>query len=373
MYGIIFLLILGSTSFVSSDDLDRSTNTCKCGISIYGLDSCNGVSNRIVSGKAARTNEFPWQAHVDICFHEKCHTCGGTVIDYRWVLIASHCVVNRHLQTWIASPSAIKVKLGEHNTQTSSESFYYQTLGVEKVITHPNFSFRTVDNDIALLKLSKSATFSRGVRPACLPSSRSSDYTGRGAVATGWGYGHEESVVLNDVLQKTNLRILRNSHRYCVNGGQVGGPPPIFKLCAYGMGTDTCQGDSGGPLVTVDQGRCTVVGVVSYGVGCARKGHAGVYARVSQFIDWIRENTKDGGFCLHPRSNNNNSGSSSSSSSSSSSRKYCDMTCYVKKTGFYRFNNILSRCLRGYCYAIDRRISLCQRFNYPCSRVNFPK
>ena len=57
-----------------------------------------------------------------------------------------------------------------------------------------------------------------------------------------------------------------------------------FTLFITRAKTYTCPS---GPLTFNDQGRSTVVGVVSWGIGCAQANFPGVYARVSHVRDWV--------------------------------------------------------------------------------------
>lgn len=62
-------------------------------------------------------------------------------------------------------------------------------------------------------------------------------------------------------------------------------------ICAGNLeqgGKDACQGDSGGPLVAHN----VLVGITSWGLGCARPEYPGVWTRVPALANWIKNQMK---------------------------------------------------------------------------------
>ncbi|EZA52935.1 hypothetical protein DMN91_000954 [Ooceraea biroi] len=254
---------------------------CSCGL--------RNEESRIVGGQTTNMNEFPWMARLS--YLNKFY-CGGTLINDRYVLTAAHCVKGFFFRfMWFM----IKVTFGEHDrcTEKSAETRY-----VVRVMTG-DFSFLNFDNDIALLRLNERVPLSDTIRPICLPSTLDNDYVGANAIASGWGTLQEDGKP-SCLLQEVEVPVM--SLQACRNTSYSPRMISDNMLCAgYLEGQkDSCQGDSGGPLITArEDKKYELIGVVSWGNGCARRGYPGVYTRVTRYMDWILKNSMDGCFCEH--------------------------------------------------------------------------
>lgn len=113
---------------------------------------------------------------------------------------------------------------------------------------------------------------------------------GQKCYVTGFGRIKEEG---NQARYLREARVPLVDSRVCARNYN-----PITKrmLCAgypERGGIDSCQGDSGGPLVCLHKNRWYLAGVVSFGVGCARRDYPGVYSRVTELKSWIDANTRN--------------------------------------------------------------------------------
>jgi len=215
--------------------------------------------------------------------------CGATVISDEWILTASHCVDG-------TAASDIQMLLGEHDYWDSDEPV---RMDISEIIMHPEYNSQTVDQDFALLRMANKIDWAANpnIRPACLPEYGSGDYDQWMSTVTGWGTTSSGGSTSN-VLLEVDVKVISNSECNAAYGGITDN-----MLCAADAsgngGSDACQGDSGGPLVSCGaDGNCgttpgqnyELIGVVSFGIGCAEADFPGVYARTTAALDWIYTN-----------------------------------------------------------------------------------
>jgi len=266
---------------------------------------------QIVGGFEAYANEFPFLISLQMKYaYGYYHVCGGSIYNKRFIITAAHCVSG-------ASASSLNVVAGEHDL--SSVSNNEQVVNVRRINIHPHYDVSISDNDIAILELETPLTFNHRVGPITMGTNDLAP--GTPVTVAGWGALESGSYSPN-VLNQVTVEIV--SQRDCINKYSPSGYWITDNMvCAAidGGGKDSCQGDSGGPLFrakvqsktfwpfvsTISQPESTapkpsltttkpprtpsvkyeLVGIVSWGIGCADARYPGVYTRVSKYRDYI--------------------------------------------------------------------------------------
>ena len=160
-------------------------------------------------------------------------------------------------------------------------------------IRYPNYQKATMDGDLALLRLASAPRCASQI-PTLQLDSGSASTPGVTSTVAGWGHtDRAASLPTPNRLQVITLPIL--SHAQCVStlSHQFGYTITQGMMCAGhlpGGVKDSCQGDSGGPLFIATPTGSTappiLVGIVSWGHGCAQVNAPGVYTRISHFKSW---------------------------------------------------------------------------------------
>lgn len=120
------------------------------------------------------------------------------------------------------------------------------------------------------------------------------------AYKTGWGRTVSGGAAA-DILQQAMLPVV--PHRQCnqINGRLI--PVEESSMVCAGSGVANqaggCQGDSGGPFVCEENGKWVLRGAVSWGNPMCRTDHYTVFARISNFLDWISKNINGGKIVIY--------------------------------------------------------------------------
>ncbi|NXM74532.1 TMPS5 protease, partial [Serilophus lunatus] len=269
----------------SLDDLWQVRSSCESGRVVALKCSECGLppgAVRVVGGADVPPGRWPWQ--VSVCQGSQ-HRCGGSVLAREWIVTAAHCVHSSRrpqASAWLVfagflSHGSIRQEVG---------------LPVQDIISHPLYNDNSLDYDIALMKLRVPLNFSDAIRAVCLPPSHQDLLQGTQCWVSGWGYTTPDQVQVAGTLKEALVPLIgtRRCNSSCMYSGEL----TARMLCAgYLQGrVDACQGDSGGPLVCWDGATWRLVGIVSWGEGCAEPNHPGVYTNVAQLLPWIYQVTQ---------------------------------------------------------------------------------
>lgn len=238
--------------------------------------------DKIIGGMPAPMGAYPWQVSLAVATINHAawaHFCGGSIYNERWIITAAHCVPG-------LKPEHIHVVAGMNVLAKSSVRH-----AVKQVITNSDYGKKAKsDSDIALIELEQPLVLNDTVQAVPVLDAhmeKSVLVEDRPLIVTGWGATVEDGDSVRDL---RFVEIPFVTKETCADPLVYGDRFTDNMICAglTAGGRDSCQGDSGGPIVTASK-PSILVGVVSWGGGCARPGKPGVYTRLPNFKPWIEQ------------------------------------------------------------------------------------
>lgn len=285
---------------------------------------------QIVGGRDAQIDSWPGFASLQaVSGNSVYHQCGATMISAEWALTAAHCLdeIEIDAQGWAVQFAGTgsgrdRVRFGLVGLAIGRADLRETQTGaarrVIRLVRHPGYALGAPErgNDLALLQIS--GRWTGPVMPVDGLTGTASGLDDPYAVVSAAGFGRTaETAPSAEGLSHSGRRvrapslILQEAPVPVVTapvcraqisaliadlGLQASYPDVTIdaatQICAGARGVDSCQGDSGGPLAAYGpRGGPVQVGVVSWGLGCAREGSPGVYMRIAPYADWISEVT----------------------------------------------------------------------------------
>jgi secreted trypsin-like serine protease len=213
--------------------------------------------------------------------------CGGAIRDATHIITAAHCLEG-------TLPQEIAVVVGQYDRTAVPDTVDpngdpkpdRQVLAVSAITNHPNYDPPTSNNDLAILTLGSSIQGNSATGSLPVVGSGVSS-TGSQAFVSGWGDNDPDPQGASqpDVLLFAIIDVYGDPPGDPACSAYGSDYIPSTMLCAGrdngdGTFTDACQGDSGGPLarrIGTTSSADFLIGIVSFGNGCALEDFPGVY------------------------------------------------------------------------------------------------
>ncbi|KAJ3632607.1 hypothetical protein MTP99_009604 [Tenebrio molitor] len=232
------------------------------------------IGSRIIGGQPARVAQFPYAAAITVQTTNGRFFCGGTLLNWDWILTAGQCVDGAILFT---------IQLGS-NSLVADDPNKLQVATSEYVI-HPDYNPLTLENDIGLIKLRMPVEYSTYLRRVNFVGTHFIEPATE-VMAIGWGQTTDEDSGLSDDLMWTNVVTLSNEECRLYYGNQIGNST----ICIEGNYNEgTCYGDTGSGLFKdMTKMYIEIVGIASFisGNGCESTDPSG-YIRTQPYREWI--------------------------------------------------------------------------------------
>uniref|UniRef100_A0A8C4SPG3 Transmembrane serine protease 13 n=1 Tax=Erpetoichthys calabaricus TaxID=27687 RepID=A0A8C4SPG3_ERPCA len=230
--------------------------------------------SRIIGGTQAPLGKWPWQASLH---YSGSPTCGGSIVSPTIIISAAHCFYSN-----MYDPTQWKVYVGTVNQNNLPPPIY-----VSRIIINSQYDSNSHDNDVAILILQTSISYTNNIQPVCLPTSSQTFSANMNCWTTGFGTTQYQAQQGSTYLMQVSVNII--NYNVCNGPSVYNGVLTSNMICAGNLNgkVDSCQGDSGGPLVCYVNQSWYLAGITSWGRACALANSPGVYTNVANFLPWI--------------------------------------------------------------------------------------
>lgn len=254
----------------------------------------NDYSTRIIGGEVVPNGEYTFMSGI---FYSDNFRCGGSLISPNYILSAAHCSDNFNINFIKPEYVLIGCTTREYNENEKN----CEKINVISIKVHSDYDSATNKYDLMLLELE---TSSKNI-PISISNFILQEH--QELKTLGWGKTGPNDSIGSELLLGVNVKSVERE--YCNNQYRIGISSindvsfdqisstliDSTMICAAKPGADACEGDSGGPLFINCQSENILVGIVSFGIGCAVPGFPGVYTNLEndEILNFILNEVED--------------------------------------------------------------------------------